>query len=205
DDTQALGILGYAPGPDAPYGKGGGGSLRRSNVSGPDVLLGSSLAKGFGVPLAALSGSRALIEGFEAKSETRVHGSPPSAAVIHAAEHAMDVNEKEGDALRLRLARLVRHFRQRLAASGFSATGGIFPVQTLAPIPQFDAATLHEQLQRTGVRTVLHQGRNGHGARISFLITAHHCLRDLDFAVSALASAVRSKAEVIRPEASYEI
>jgi 8-amino-7-oxononanoate synthase len=205
DDTQALGILGHAPGPDAPYGRGGGGSLHWHNAGGPDVILVSSLAKGFGAPLAALSGSRSLIEAFDAKSETRVHNSPPSAAAIHAAEHALDVNEREGDALRLRLALLVRHFRQRLAEAGLSAEGGIFPVQTLAPIRRLDAATLHERLMRSGICTVLRQGRNGHVARISFLITAHHRLRDLDLAVSALVSTVWNKPEVIRPEASYEI
>ncbi len=53
DDTQALGILGRNPGQDAPYGRGGGGSLRRANIQGPDILVGASLAKGFGVPIAS--------------------------------------------------------------------------------------------------------------------------------------------------------
>jgi 8-amino-7-oxononanoate synthase len=205
DDTQALGILGHSPGPDSPYGRGGGGSLRWSNVSGPDVLLGCSLAKGFGVPVATLSGSRDLIEGFESKSETRTHSSPPSAAVIHAAEHALYLNEEEGDALRLRLAVMVRHFRERLTELGFSALGGIFPVQTLAPMLHLDAMTLHEQLRRNGIRTVLHRSHNGRSPRISFLINAQHTPRDLDLAVSALISAVENNAEVLDPEASYEI
>src|SRR5262249_45152342 len=126
DDTQALGILGHSPAPDAPYGKGGGGSLRWSNISAPDVLVGGSLAKGFGVPVAVLAGSTVMIRRFEEQSETRVHSSPPSIAVIHAAEHALAVNRERGDRLRLRLAQGVRHFRKRLAAAGFSATGGLF-------------------------------------------------------------------------------
>ncbi len=76
DDTQALGILGCAPESGAPYGIGGGGSLRWNDVGGPDVLVVSSLAKGFGVPLAVLAGSSAIIRRFEAKSETRIHNSP---------------------------------------------------------------------------------------------------------------------------------
>jgi 8-amino-7-oxononanoate synthase len=106
DDTQALGILGAQPSSDFPYGKGGGGSLAWSGAAGPDVLVVSSLAKGFGVPIAVLAGSRQLVQRFEERSLTRVHASPPSAAVIHAAEHALEVNATRGDTLRLRLAAL---------------------------------------------------------------------------------------------------
>ncbi|HEY6400162.1 MAG TPA: aminotransferase class I/II-fold pyridoxal phosphate-dependent enzyme, partial [Blastocatellia bacterium] len=65
DDTQALGILGHSPDALAPYGKGGGGVLRWSDIAGPDLLVGSSLAKGFGAPVAALCGGRALIDHFK--------------------------------------------------------------------------------------------------------------------------------------------
>ena len=70
DDTQALGIFGHAPGPQAPYGKGGGGALCWSNVSGPDILVGSSLAKGFGVPVAVLAGSEAMLQHFMTERNT---------------------------------------------------------------------------------------------------------------------------------------
>lgn len=186
DDTQALGILGHSPGPDAPYGKGGGGILRWGNVSGPGILVISSLAKGFGVPVAGLSGTRNMVELFETKSKTRVHCSPPSIAVIHAAEHALEINRTKGDAIRFRLAQLVLNFRERLKEIGLSATGGLFPVQTLKPIPGMDAITLHERLLRYGIKTVLHSGRHGCGPRISFLITARHRLSDIDRAVGVL-------------------
>jgi 8-amino-7-oxononanoate synthase len=193
DDTQALGILGHSPGPGAPYGTGGGGSLRWSNVVDPDMLVGSSLAKGFGVPVAVLAGSDTLIRRFEAQSETQVHSSPPSIAVIHAAEHALVVNQEAGDALRLRLAQRVYYFHERLAGVGFSAIGGLFPVQTLTPIPEVDAVLLYERLLRLGVRTVLRRSHNGHGPLISFLITALHNQTDIDRAVDTLARALRSK------------
>lgn len=186
DDTQALGILGHAPGPGAPYGRGGGGSLRWGDVSGPDLLVVSSLAKGFGVPVAVLSGSRATVGHFEAKSETRVHCSPPSMAVVHAAEHALEINDSQGDALRLRLAQRVRYFRGRLKEIGLSARAGLFPVQTLVPQPNLDAVTLHEDLFRQGIRTVLHRNRSGNGARISFILTALHSQSDIIRAVDAL-------------------
>ena len=48
DDTQALGIFGHSATHAAPYGRGGGGSLKRASLVGPEVVLISSLAKGFG-------------------------------------------------------------------------------------------------------------------------------------------------------------
>jgi len=194
DDTQALGIFGHSPGLDAPYGRGGGGSLRRSNVGGPDVLVVSSLAKGFGAPVAVLAGSEPMVRHFEANSQTRVHCSPPSTAVIHAAEHALAVNESFGDRLRLRLAQLVRYFRSKLEEIGLFATGGLFPVQTLVPGLGLDAKTLYDRLLRCGIRTVLHRGRNGQRPRISFLITALHRQSDIDRAMDALARIARNTA-----------
>lgn len=194
DDTQALGILGHSPCVDAPYGRGGGGVLRWNNIAGhPDVLVISSLAKGFGVPVAVLSGSRAMIELFKAKSKTRVRCSPPSIAVVHAAEHALKVNRTKGDVIRLRLAQIVRYFRKRLKEAGLSAAGGLFPVQTLSLISDMDAVALHEQLLKLGIKTVLHSGRHGCGPRISFLITARHSLSDINRAIDVLWCALNYK------------
>jgi 8-amino-7-oxononanoate synthase len=192
DDTQALGIFGHAPGPQAPYGEGGGGALRRSNISGPDILVGSSLAKGFGVPVAVLAGSEVMMHRFMRQSETRTHSSPPSMAVIHAAENALAVNQECGDTLRLRLAQRVRHFREHLTDTGFLVTGGLFPVQTLTPLPALHAGVLHERILRLGVRTVLRRSHNGNGPRISFLLTVRHRLQDIDRAVEALTYATRA-------------
>jgi 8-amino-7-oxononanoate synthase len=183
--------LATAPGPSAPYGRDGGGSLRWHNVMGPDILVISSLAKGFGVPVAALTGSDASVRHFEAKSETRVHTSPPSIANIHAAQHALAVNRRHGDALRLRLVKLIRHFHRHLTGVGFSVSGGLFPVQTLVPVPGLDAALLRNRLLQFGIQTVLLRGRTGNNPRLSFILTARHTLHDLDYAVGALLQAVR--------------
>ena len=198
DDTQALGIFGHSSGVDAPYGLGGGGSLRRWNTGGPDVIVISSLAKGFGVPMAVLAGSGTMIDRFEERSETRVHCSPPSIAALHAAEHALNINDQQGDALRLRLAQGVRHFRRRLAQVGLAAAEGLFPVQTLKLTPAVDAIALHDRLLERGIKTVLHHGRNGTGPRVSFIITARHSMTEIDRAVIALADAGQS--EAIRKE-----
>jgi 8-amino-7-oxononanoate synthase len=186
DDTQALGVLGERPGPDAPYGRGGGGSLRRQDVSAPNVIVGASLAKGFGAPVAVLAGDAATVALFEERAETRVHCSPPSAAAVRAAARAVTLNGPVGEPRRARLAEVVRRFRAGAAAAGFEPRGGLFPVQTLAGVG--DAAALHVRLRRLDVHTVLHADE-GRPARLSFVFTARHEPAEIDAAVDALSSA----------------
>src|SRR5262245_6449260 len=199
DDTQALGILGRDPAPRTPYGRGGGGSLRWSALDGPDLIVVASLAKGLGVPLAVLAGSRKYVSRFEETSVTRVHCSPPSAAALHAAEHALGVNRTHGDALRARLAGVVSLARGQLSRSGVAVTGGMFPVQTLATVQGEAAMRIHHALTRRRVLTVLRRGAGKSGARLTFLLTARHTSRDIAELVDALArsaEAVASPSEV---------
>ena len=72
DDTQALGVLGRAPCAACPYGHGGGGSLRWHGLAGARIAVGASLAKGFGAPLAALSGSARPDRALRARQQRRV-------------------------------------------------------------------------------------------------------------------------------------
>jgi 8-amino-7-oxononanoate synthase len=190
DDTQALGILGYSPGRKSPYGEGGGGMLRWSNTTGSDVVVISSLAKGFGAPLAALSGSAETVNSFEARSDTMVHCSPPSIAAINAARQALAINDERGESLRLGLARLVHHFRTRLAELGLSATGGLFPVQNLSPIPQVDAPMLYKRLLKCGVRAILRRSCRDSRPCVAFLITARHNPSDIHGAIQSLGQVV---------------
>ena len=192
DDTQALGIFGSMPTPRMPYGRGGGGSLRFANTGGPGVALISSLAKGFGAPIAVLSGSTDLVRGFEDGSETRVHCSPPSNAALRVVEHALTLNDQHGEALRARLLGRVRQFRRRLAAASLSARGGLFPVQTLLPSPQLDVRALHEWLRDAGIKTVLHAGKAGHGALVGVVVTAGHTAEAID----RIGEALMERAEV---------
>ena len=180
DDTQALGILGERSNANAPYGHGGGGSLRFAGVGGWRVVLISSMAKAFGVPVAALSGSSDVVGRFEAGSETRVHCSPPSIAVFRALEHAFTVNDASGESLRARLLSRVRRFRRWLAESSLSANGGLFPVQTLSPLPHLNATALYDQLRRAGIRTVLRPGKARHSVVITAVVTARHTPADID-------------------------
>jgi len=183
DDTQALGIWGTRPSSRYPFGCRGGGSLRRFGCGGPDVLLVSSLAKGFGVPIAALSGSSRRIESFEARSATRVHCSPPSIPVIYAARHALDFNSFCGDGLRRRLWSLIQRFRAGLRDAGLIPGRDCFPVQTIRGL---DAARLHSLLEQKGIRTVLYRARCEARTRIAFVINANHSAADVEKATVAI-------------------
>jgi 8-amino-7-oxononanoate synthase len=193
DDTQALGVLGEKPTPDAPYGRHGGGSLPWRGVASPQVITGSSLAKGFGVPLAVLSGSGRVIRRFEERGETRVHSSPPSLATLRAAEHALAMNQPGGDERRMYLSQLVERFRTGLRQIGLAAAGGLFPVQTLS-VGGVDARILHLRLLGAGIRTVLVRCCRGIGMQLGFLITVLHRPADIDRAIEALDRVVDRRA-----------
>jgi 8-amino-7-oxononanoate synthase len=193
DDTQALGVLGRRPGPRAPYGRGGGGSLPWSEVASGDVIVVASLAKGFGVPLAVLAGSESAVSRFEATSETRVHCSPPSVAALHAAAHALAMNRTHGDALRARLLAVVSLFRRECSRAGFPVVGGRFPVQTLGTVRGDAAVHLHGALRRHGVLTVLRRDPEGIGPRLTCLLTARHTAREVTALARALAAGDRAR------------
>jgi 8-amino-7-oxononanoate synthase len=179
DDTQALGVL----------GPNGGGLLRWRGIESPDVILGSSLAKGFGSPMAMLAGSADMIQRFEEESATRVHCSPPSLAALHAADHALAINLAVGDRLRRHLAQLVRRFHRGLHAIGLAADGGLFPVQTLRRVG-IPAEILYQRLLHLGIRTILIRCCREISSRVAFLITALHRHSDIDRAVETLDRAI---------------
>lgn len=183
DDTQALGILGHNPAQYKPYGLGGGGSLRWHGIQDPHIINISSMAKGFGVPLAALSGSDEFVRRFKGASDTRVHSSPASMADIHVAEHALKINRLRGDLLRKRLARNVAQFHSCLNVAGIVNQGGFFPVQAL-PVPKQIAERIYHRLNQHGVKTVLQRSCGGRIPCISFVITARHKRSEIDKVIS---------------------
>jgi 8-amino-7-oxononanoate synthase len=193
DDTQALGIWGRHQGPHQPYGKGGGGSLQCHDIRSSRIVVGGSLAKGFGVPIAVLSGSASFIQRLERCGETRVHASPPSLAALNAAKRALAVNASRGDVLRRRLALLVSHFRGRLRGVGLRLPPGLFPVQALAVPCNADPVRLREDLASHGITAAIVSGCDGAAsARLVFVITAKHQPRDIERA-SAILEAVLYK------------
>jgi len=191
DDTQALGILGSAPDADVPCGRGGGGILRWSGISGPEIILASSMAKGFGVPIAVLSGSYDIIRRYRQKSETRIYCSPPSIAFTHAAEHALEMNSKNGDVIRYRLSKLIKRFRKNLKEAKLTTTSLFFPIQTLKCIQDLNAMTIYDELFQRDIHSVLHGSTAAHGRRLSFLINAFHQPWQIDQATDALINIIQ--------------
>jgi 8-amino-7-oxononanoate synthase len=190
DDTQALGILGTPTGIEAPYGAGGGGSLRHARFASPNILLVSSLAKALGAPVAMVGGAAAQIEDFRARSLTRVHCSPPSAAAIAAAGQAVEANCREGEVLRRRLAERVARFNYGTGQLGLCSNRHLFPVRPVRLPDGVGARELHAELAERGVRALL-LGRPAGLATLCFAITARHGLREIDKAVESMRDALQ--------------
>jgi 8-amino-7-oxononanoate synthase len=192
DDSQAMGIFGK-PAPWATYGTRGGGTMHRQGINSDRCIVGASLAKAFGVPIAVLAGSSAIVGEFESRSATRVHCSPPSASDIAATERSLAINDAHGDALRKKLAHRVSLFRQGLRRLGLVAITGLFPVQPIHLPDHLDVQRLHEELSQRGVETVLHRGERGKRARISFIVTARHSPTEIEQALAHLAGAIANQ------------
>jgi len=188
DDSQAFGIFGK-PSPWAVYGTRGGGSMQHAGLSSDRLIIGASLAKAFGVPVAVLAGSAAVLDRYDRQSATRVHCSPPSSAAIAASAHALAINQWHGDVLRSKLAQRVSRFRHGLKRLGLIAIPGLFPVQPLRLPEHMDARMLHEELEQQGVEAVLQRRERGN-AGISFVVTARHSLDEIDRALAHLAKSL---------------
>jgi len=199
DDSQSLGLLGRSPGPGRPYGLGGGGSPAFCGISSPRLLCLSSLAKSFGAPLAMLAGSKEAIRSFLEESETLVYSSPPSVAVIRAAEAALDFNQQRGDQARARLAERVARFRIRVRECGLQSEGGLSPVQNLRIPTGHDPAAIWRRLQASGVGTVLRQGKCRPGPFLTFLLRADQSREEIDRAVTALVRTLGRKRDRFQP------
>ncbi|UTY59785.1 hypothetical protein [Massilia sp. erpn] len=182
DDTQALGVL----------GEQGSGSPRLHRLQGMPVLVGASLAKGFGVPLAVLAGETAMVARFEAGSAARLHCSPPSLAQINAGQHALLVNRNCGDGLRAILRQRCRQFRRALVLAGLRCEGGEFPVQRVLLPPGCDGFRLHAALRRRGVQCLLQDA--GRRMALMFLLRADHTVQDVALATMAVISYMKELA-----------
>ncbi len=193
DDTQALGILGRRDRKEAAYGRGGGGLVPWFGIAGPGIIVVASLAKGFGVPTAVLASSHEVVECLKAQGPTRMHCSPPSLADVRAAEHALTLNARMGEALRQRLLHRVRHFRHGLCDLGLAAGGSLFPVQSLSATSGCDPRVLHRRLSENGIRTVLLRGEPPHPIQLAFLLNARHNFDEIDEAIAVLAPYVQKR------------
>jgi 8-amino-7-oxononanoate synthase len=197
DDTQALGVLG-TPVSGHPFGRGGGGTARWLRLSSPRLIVVASLAKGFGVPVATVAGNDAAVRRYVAKSETRVHCSPPSNAHLSAAISALRINAARGDALRGRLVGLVSQFRAMFGALGVPLAPGYFPVQSTGAATGLDLEMVHLRLAEFGFKTVLNWPRCRQSVALTFIITAAHREADITQVAHAVEIALAADEDVQR-------
>ena len=177
DDTQAFGL-----------GPGGRGAMDFRRFRGGHVIVVASMAKAFGVPVAVIGGNGKTMARLEELSFSRVHCSPPSAAVVAAALRALEINRRCGDELRETLRGNVAEFRRGLSQLGLVAVRGRFPVQPIRGGTGPEAAALHEFLEKRGVNALLGRTSGSGAAQVVFVLTARHSLAQLDAAVDALKS-----------------
>lgn len=181
DDTQAFGVVGAKPSARHPLGQGGGGSLPYLGVHGPGIVCISSLAKGLGVPVAVLTGSRKWVTRFARRSTTRVHSSPVSNWHAWAAGQALQRDAAgAGDAARQQLTQRIREFRRKLGAAGWQPTGGCFPVQKLTLPTSVAALGLHSYLELQGIRALLlSNAQQPMVPQVAFCLRADHSSADI--------------------------
>ena len=132
------------PTPDAPYGRDGGGSLPWHGVTSPRVIAGSSLAKGFGVPLAVLCGKRArdpALRGARRHARAQQSAVDRDAARRRARPGRQPAGQGDGRA-DLPVATGRTFPAADCGRSVSRRQGGLFPVQTLS-VGGVDARILH--------------------------------------------------------------
>ncbi len=198
DDTQALGIIGTPACKSTPLGQGGGGTLAWYGLRGPHIYAGSSLAKGFGAPLAVLLGGKDTVGLIAREGDSRVHTSPPSVATIAAAGAALTANATEGDLLRARLARRIEQLRQGLVRIGARVLSALpLPVQNIAlPSPQIARGIL-VALDSRGIRALVTK-TCGSGVSLSILLTAQHAAVHVSRLIDALAAVLQPETHADR-------
>ena len=205
DDTQALGVLGREPSVTAPLGTGGGGTLAWHGLSSQNTVVGASLAKAFGAPLAILSAASGTLKRIAREGETRIHTSPPSAANIAAGRNAVALNWTHGDHRRARLVRLVGQLRTELRKLDLQSRSELpIPMQVIA-MPSLRAAKAAlASLDENGVRALVTRSCLGDLPSLTLLITARHAPADIARTTAALARAmgVNSHARRQRLEAA---
>ena len=176
---------------DAPLGIGGGGTLAWHGLASRNTVVGASLAKAFGAPLAILSGAAETLTRIAREGETRIHTSPPSATDVAAGRNAVAVNRAQGDQLRTRLVRLVGQLRQELRKLGLQPRSELpIPMQVVA-MPSLRAAKVAlASLDENGVRALVTRSCREDLPSLTLLITARHAPADISRAVAALARAI---------------
>jgi 8-amino-7-oxononanoate synthase len=192
DDAHGFGILGREPGPENPYGTGGGGIVSHFGGEYGRTFYVSSFNKAFCTQTAFATIPVEYTESLATRSLQYIFSSPVSPFILGTVEAAMQINREEGEARRARLRQLVTRF-----VDGLSSLGLRFRNEKLQPVVFVEVGTL-EQMKKVvpwittqglvaGIRAYPLVPENECGLR--FALTALHTEAQVDFALSVLGEA----------------
>ena len=176
---------------DRSYGTKGGGILKWFNTNYENIITVTSLAKAFGVPIAAISGNTTFIEAFINSSETRMYSSPVSMANINAAFNALSINETSGDQIRKKLWSNVSFIRDEFKALGINLTGSIFPVQSINHWPPDKVTNLSGKLNNCGIKTALVLSHMNYALSLTIVIRANNTIQEIQTLIHAIQDLTR--------------
>jgi 8-amino-7-oxononanoate synthase len=192
DDTQATGIFGKKDGRQL-YGSGGGGILQWLNVNKANTICIASLAKGFGVPVAAITGSALFIDLFKNKSQAMVYSSQPGTVHLSAGLHALQLNNQTGDRIREKIFKNVMLMKALSAAKSIRLSGGIFPVQSISFGDAAKAVAVYNKLLQQQIKTALIKGHKKNETAVIFIITGKHTSDEITETVYCIGKAMADK------------
>ncbi|MGH9059326.1 MAG: aminotransferase class I/II-fold pyridoxal phosphate-dependent enzyme, partial [Acidimicrobiales bacterium] len=192
DDAHGFGILGEEPGPDAPFGHRGNGVARHADVPLDRLVYVAGLSKAYSSMGAFVTCARPEDRRRLITASTLVFSGPVPTASLASALAGLEVNEREGDAIRRRLHRLTTTLTDGIRRLGLevSNTSG-FPILTVefgALDAVVDACRVlwdHGILVTPAVFPAVPLRRGG----VRFSVTAANTDDDLARALTALAAA----------------
>ena len=181
DEAHAVGVLG-------PQGRGSVAAAGLGVESVPLRLV--TFGKALGGLGAAVVGDAALVAHLAQVARPHVYTTalPPAlAAALRAAVRLA----RGGDALRERLHRNIRRFRERALAAGLPLAPSTTPIQPLLCRDDARALALAEALERRGfwVAAIRPPTVPAGGARLRITLSALHAPSDIDALIDALAQA----------------
>lgn len=184
DDTLAAGVLGTRTAGSGPLGLGGGGTAAWLGAAGRELVVVSSLAKGYGVPLAVVTGPRVVVDRVRRTGSARTYASGPSAADL-AALLALPRRD-ELERRRRRLSELVDRTRRRVRRVGLAPLGIPFPMVHM--VGGGRPLELRDVLARRGVRVLVTAGRCRTEAALTLCLRSDLSMPAVDRLVEALAN-----------------
>ena len=156
------------------------------NIKGQNIITVSSLAKGFGIPIAVLSGAKNMIQEFKEKSKTRLNNSPVSNAHLTAAQNALLKNKQRGERWRNQLLKRVIYLKRQLHEIGLVTGTSYFPVQIIRNLTKNQAIKLHNHLKVKGIETLLLAKHGRQKPALGILLNVNHKVGDIDYLIQEI-------------------